>query len=226
MRAIITLIMCTLLAFIALPEASEVMAKDLIALPKPGSALKAPLERTLRERSSKRDFSSESLGLQAVSDLLWAAYGVKDSRGGRIVASAGAVYPLEVYLAAARVKDLPAGLYKYEPHKNSLKLVSAGDILPQLASAAVEQTWMAGAAAALVLAGNYGKMAARYGGRAHMYVHMEAGHAAQNVYLAAAALGLGTTLVGAFSDEMVAKIAGLAPDEQPLGILPVGFISR
>jgi len=91
-----------------------------------------------------------------------------------------------------------------------------------LAIAARGQRWIADAPALVVIAAQPARTAARYGARAEAYVAMEAGAAAQNLLLQAAALGLGGTLVGAFDDAAVRRSLALAETEQPLAIVPVG----
>ena len=78
------------------------------------------------------------------------------------------------------------------------------------------------APAVLVITGVYERTMAKYGQRGRRYVHMEVGHAAQNVYLAATARDLGTVMVGAFDDDQVRKVLTLPADHEPLGLMPIG----
>jgi SagB-type dehydrogenase family enzyme len=98
-----------------------------------------------------------------------------------------------------------------------------GDRRSALVAAALGQDWIAQAAAILIVAAVFARTATRYGARASMYVHIEAGHAAENMVLQAAALGLGTTVVGAFGDDAMRESAALGRDEQPLCLLPFGW---
>ena len=193
-----------------------------VALPRPSLEGEVSVERALARRRSVRTFAPETLSLSAVSQLLWAAQGITDPAGGRTAPSAGALYPLEVYLVAGAVSGVRPGVYRYDPRLHQLSLESEGDARLSVAGAALSQDWVAEAPAILVLGAVYERTARQYGERAPRYVHMEAGHAAQNVYLPATALGLGTTTVGAFRDGEVARVLGLPAYVQPLALLPVG----
>ena len=196
-------------------------SKPLI-LPKPDHAGRMPLEEALRTRRSVRSFGDGPVPLQDLSQLLWAAQGTTDPTGLRAAPSAGALYPLVVYAVAGNVASLPAGLYRYDPSAHALSLVQAGDRRAELSGAALRQDWIGGAAVSLVVAALFRRTTAKYGDRGVRYVHMEAGHVAQNIYLQATALHLGTTVVGAFQDDRLNAVLGLPADEDPLCILPVG----
>jgi SagB-type dehydrogenase family enzyme len=113
-------------------------------------------------------------------------------------------------------------VYRYDPPRHRLLLRSRGDPRDDLAKAALEQDWVAEAPAILVLGAVYERTARRYGKRAPRYVHMEMGHAAQNVYLQAVALDLGTVIVGAFHDRQLHRVLGLPDEVEPLGVMPLG----
>ena len=193
-----------------------------VALPEPSLEGEVAVERALALRRSVREFAPEPLSLSAVSQLLWAAQGITDPAGLRTAPSAGALYPLDVYLVVGAVTGVAPGVYRYEPRRHRLVAGAAGDPRAAVAKAALGQDWVAEAPAVVVLAAVYQRTARKYGERAARYVHMEVGHAAQNVYLQAAALGLGTTMVGAFRDEELARVLELPGQVKPLGILPVG----
>ncbi|MFB0558659.1 MAG: SagB/ThcOx family dehydrogenase [Candidatus Bathyarchaeia archaeon] len=195
---------------------------SVIDLPEPRRHSNLSIEETLLKRRSTREYTGEPLTLQEVSQLLWACQGITDTRGYRTAPSAGALYPLEVYVVAGDVEDLPEGVYKYRPKEHQLARVLAGDERSELARAALGQAWVEGAAADIVIAAIYERTTVKYGERGVRYVHMEAGHAAQNLCLQAAALDLGVVTVGAFHDDQVKEILGLPEDEQPLYIIPVG----
>ena len=198
------------------------IGSDGIALPEPSVDGTVPVEQALLRRRSVREFASEPLSLPAVSQLLWAAQGVTDPDGKRSAPSAGALYPLEVHLVAGAVSGLRPGVYRYDPGEHKLEIRAEGDARARVASAALDQDWVADAPAILVITAVYGRTARKYGERSARYVHIEAGHAAQNVYLQAVALGLGTTLVGAFRDPELAAAVELPSREKPLALLPVG----
>jgi len=180
------------------------------------------LGQAMASRRSRRSFNrNEPVPLSSLGFLLWAAGGVTDPEGLRSVPSAGATYPLEIFAAIGNVTDVPSGLYHYDPEQNGIALLSAGDLRPQLARAAMGQSMIADAALTIILAANHQGTAARYGDRSARYIHNEVGHSGQNIYLAAESLGLGTCAVGAFHDSEVKKILG--GSEEPLYLLPVGY---
>ena len=196
--------------------------KGEVALPEPSREGQVAVERALAERRSVRRFAPGALPLAAVAQLLWAAQGITHPKGLRTAPSAGALYPLEVYLVASAVTGVAPGLYRYDPRRHRLALEAEGDLRERVVRVTHGQDWMGEAPAILVIAAVYGRTARKYGERAARYVHMEVGHAAQNVYLQAAALGLGTTMVGAFRDAELARALAFPRHVKPLGLLPVG----
>lgn len=195
---------------------------ERIELPKPAHEGRTSVEAALHARRSNREFTGVSLSLAEASQLLWAADGINRPGGYRTVPSAGALYPLEVYLIAGQVEGVAPGIWKYTRREHALIAGSPGDRRRDLARAAFHQSWVAEAAAIIAVAAVPERTAAKYGARAERYVHIEVGHAAQNVYLQAGALGLGTTVVGAFDDDEVKAVMAMTRDEHPLCLLPVG----
>jgi SagB-type dehydrogenase family enzyme len=205
-------------------EPSSASLGDVIKLPEPDRIGEVPLESALQKRRSHRAYSDEPLAVGEVSQILWAAYGVTDPRGLRTAPSAGALYPLEVYLVAGDVEDIPPGAYRYRPHDHELSMVREGDIRPRLYDASLRQSFVRDAPALLVISAVYERTTGRYGERGERYVHMEAGHAGQNVLLAAASLDLGAVPVGAFDDGGVKRGLNMPQEEAPLYIIAVGKI--
>ncbi|MFH0943224.1 MAG: SagB/ThcOx family dehydrogenase [Candidatus Beckwithbacteria bacterium] len=197
-------------------------SSERIKLPEPKFEGKIPVEKAIRERRSVRDYQDESLSLPEISQLLWAAQGITSPEGLRTVPSAGALYPLEIYLVVGKVEGLPPGVYKYQPKDHQLVKVVEGDKRDQLSQAALNQTWIKEAPVVIVISAVYERTTAKYGERGIRYVYMEVGHAGQNIYLQAVALDLGTVTVGAFSDEQVKALLQMAKEEQPLYLMPVG----
>lgn len=195
---------------------------ETLALPEPDRSGRYPLETLLQQRRSVRDYRNSPLALSDISQLLWAAQGVTQRQGLRTAPSAGALYPLELYVVAGRVDGLPAGVYHYQPGGHRLLATYRGDRRDGLAQAALGQSWLADAAAVVVFAAVYERTARKYGERAARYVHMETGHAAQNLFLQAGALGLDSVVVGAFDDDAVATLLQLPVDARPLLLMPVG----
>lgn len=199
------------------------MAEErLIDLPQPTSQGADGLGAVLQKRRSIRAFRPQSLTLPAVARLLWAAQGITSKDGLRAAPSAGALYPLETHLVVGAVDGLPSGSYRYDPYRHALVPGSAGDRRTAIAAAALHQGWIAEAAVIFVVTAFEGRTTRKYGARGVRYVHMEVGHASQNLLLQATALGLGGTVVGAFDDDALAALLDLAEDERPLAILAVG----
>jgi SagB-type dehydrogenase family enzyme len=178
----------------------------------------------LQKRRSIRQFRDVPLALEDLGQLLWAAQGITDRAGFRTSPSAGALYPLEVYVVAGNVQGLPIGLYHYIPRAHSLRRIADWDKRQALAHAAYDQPAIAEAPAILALCAVYERVTGKYGERGLRYVHMEAGHAAQNVYLQTVSLQLGTVVLGAFDDRDVKGVLSLNGRETPLYLMPVGGI--
>ena len=194
---------------------------ETIKLPEPVQESKTSIEKAIRERRSVRSFKESPLTLAEVSQLLWAAQGITRP-GLRATPSAGALYPLQVYLVAGNVDALPAGVYHYRPIRHELVRVITGDKRPELCTAALGQSSVRNAAAVIVFAAVYERTTVKYGVRGIQYVHMEIGHAAQNVALQAVPLNLGTVVIGAFHDSEMRKVLKMPGSEQPLYVMPVG----
>ena len=193
-----------------------------VQLPEPRLKSEVSLEEALLKRRSIREYANLPLTLEDVSQLLWAAQGITTEWGGRTAPSAGALYPLEVYLAVGNVENLAAGVYKYKPERHELVKVRDDDVRGELAEAALGQNFVMEAAIDIVIAAVYERTTKKYGDRGVRYTHMEAGHAAQNIYLQATALDLGMVTIGAFYDDRVKDILGMLKNETPFYLIPVG----
>ena len=194
---------------------------ESLRLPEPH--LQGELAQTMQQRRSVREFAPKPLSLETVARLLWAAQGISSPDGLRTAPSGGALYPLELHLVAGQVAGLPAGSYGYDPAEHGLTGTVRGDLRPALARAALNQSWIADAPAAVVIAAVPRRSTRKYGERGIRYVHIEVGHAGQNLLLQATAVGLGGTVVGAFDDAAVQRLLELPDGEHPLAILPVGY---
>jgi len=189
------------------------------------------VEEALAYRRSIRSYKDEPITLEQLSQLLWATYGITDPRRSfKTTPSAGATYPLEIYVvvkpegvAIEESRYLEPGSYKYIPDQHAIALVKRGDLSENLMKAALGQEWVRVAPVNIVIAAVFERTTGYYGDRGVRYVYMEVGHAGQNVYLEATALGLGCVVVGAFYDEEVEKVVGLSPGEEPMYIIPVGI---
>jgi SagB-type dehydrogenase family enzyme len=195
---------------------------EVINLPEPQYDSDVSIEQSLLNRRSIRSYTGEPLTLQEVSQLIWAAQGITDPGGFRTAPSAGALYPLELYLVVGDVEDLTSGVYRYEPDGHQLSRIIDGDKRAKLADAALAQSWVKEGAISIVFTAVYERTTVKYGDRGIRYVHMEVGHAAQNLCLQATAMGLGVVTVGAFHDEQVTELLNLPGNEQPLYIIPIG----
>ncbi len=233
LTAIAALTALIILGFYAPYLNSETISRDreklalgsTIKLPDPTTVGSISVEEALAKRRSIRDYSKDPLNLKQVSQLLWAAQGITETRYGlRTSPSAGGTYPLELYVVVAEnsVAELKVGVYQYVPKDHSLILRSTADLRGALSVAALGQKWVAEAPINIVIAAIYERTTKVYGDRGVRYVHMEVGHVGENIYLQATALGLGTVTIGAFHDEEVQRILTLPSEQKPLYIMPVG----
>ena len=196
-----------------------------LLLPEPATTGELSVEEAIARRRSVRSFSDRGIALTDLSQLLWAAQGVTGPEGfKRAAPSAGAKYPLEVFVAVGDVEGLDPGLYRYLPGTHALLSAGGEDVRERLCGEALYQEWIEDAPVVLIVTAVYERTMAKYGERGVRYVHIEVGAVSENVYLEAESLGLGTTFVGAFSDAGVKEILG-TEDAEPLGILPIGVPS-
>lgn len=206
-------------------EGMEQMNKEIIQLPEPGYTGTVSVEEAINHRRSIRNYRNEDLSIADISQLLWACAGKTFdgvTRATRSYPSAGGLHPLEVFVVTKKMKELDAGIYRYDWKDHALIVLKKGDFRAQLSDAALGQSAVLDAPFSIVIAAVYKRTSRIYGQRGSVrYVHMDAGHAAQNVYLQAGAMGLGTVAIGAFFDERVKVVLGLER-EDPLYIMPVG----
>ncbi|MDF1577292.1 MAG: SagB/ThcOx family dehydrogenase [Desulfobulbales bacterium] len=194
----------------------------MIKLPSPRLDGAVAVESAITRRRSIRTYAEDSLVLPALAQLLWAGQGITGPGGRRAAPSAGALYPLELYLVAGSILDLEAGVYRYLVQQHGLVQVRSTDRRAGLAAAASGQKSVAAAPLCLIIGAVYQRTAGKYRTRARRYVQMEAGHAAQNILLQAAALQLGGVIIGAFDDRAVQLAARMAADHEPLVLIPIG----
>lgn len=207
------------------------MVNGEIYLPLPRRLSSMTVDEAILLRRSIREYKAEPLTVDQLSMLLWAAQGITEPRYRfRAAPSAGATYPLELYVVigdggvkVGNGEYLPAGIYKYDVMKHALIPIKKGDYREELYRAALRQKWVRDAPINIVVCAVYERTTKVYGERGYRYVYMEVGHVGENVYLMATALHLGTVVIGAFYDDQVAKIVGAKPNEHPLYIIPVGI---
>jgi len=184
------------------------------------------VEEAIKRRRTVRSFSSKTLEKEALSQLLYVVQGITEDKGfKRAIASGGALYPLDVYAIVGNkgVEGIDAGVYHYIPAGHKIESVIVGDRRRQLAGASLSQMWMAGAPVNLVITAEYSRICSKYGDRGIRYAMIEAGHAGQNIFLQAEALGLKAGIVGAFDNSNVINVLGIPESHEPLLIMPVGY---
>ena len=209
----------TITSTLAAPSVGEAstLTPQVTVLPPPQLKGTLTLEEALAKRRSVREFSDTPLTLAELGQLLWAAQGMTHPAGLRAAPSAGALYPLEVYAVTRQAA------YHYLPRGHQMTMHVQGDVRSALHAAALRQDPVLKAPAVIIIAAVYARTAQKYGEeRSPRYVHLEAGHAAQNVLLQAAALNLGAVPIGAFEDNRVKQVLALPSDQQPLYLIPVG----
>lgn len=237
----LTILLLTI--FILLPASAwsgklslEHEAIATIELPKPILDSEFSIERVLQERRSVRKYADDPVTLEEVSQLLWAAYGITYTREGlpdfmrgglKTAPSAGARYPLEIYLVAGNVRGLLSGVYWYVPEGHAIQRLVDGDVRIDLQAACLSQKFAGEAPISIVWSAVYERCTEKYGDRGRdRYVCMDLGHSAQNVYLQCGSLGLGTCAIGAFTDDSLKKLIGMSGEEVPLYVMPVGRLPK
>ena len=201
-------------------------------LPSPKTDGDVSVEKALMNRRSHRHFQNKAISANQLSQILWAAYGItlprpghRDLRGGlRTTPSAGATFPLEIYAIIGNVEGIEPGVYRYISEEHKIVRTIDRDVRSELTEAALRQGMVRDAPASVFFSAVFSRATGRYGERGRRYVYMEIGHSAQNVYLQAEALGLGTCAIGAFSDSRVSQLLQLPSNEEPLYLMPIGYL--
>ncbi|PIS31353.1 nitroreductase [Candidatus Saganbacteria bacterium CG08_land_8_20_14_0_20_45_16] len=200
---------------------SSALATQIISLPKPVYDSSISLEKSIAHRRSERSYLESQLSQEQLSQILWAAEGITDQTYGfRSAPSAGALYPLTIYVVE---KD---GVFRYLPDSHKLAKLFDDDKRPSLVRASLGQVCIREAPVSLVIAANFRITQAKYGARAFRYVCMEAGHVAENIHLQAVALGLASLAIGAFWDDVIKKDLDLPENQDPLYIIPIGYVKQ
>lgn len=195
------------------------------SLPSPERQGVMSLAEAIARRRSVRDFTAEPISQAQLSQILWAAQGITGaSRKSRSVPSAGATYPLEIFIACGNngIEGVDDGIYRYDIADHSLTRHYDKDVRLELARAALNQEFIYQAPVDIIICALYSRTLGRYGARGERYIHIEVGHAGQNIYLQASALGLATVAVGAFDDEQVRGVLRLDNQYKPLYIMSIG----
>ncbi len=194
--------------------------KKVIDLPDPQKikGYDIDLRDAIEKRESRRGYARNPLALEELSFLLWSTQGVKQVTGGatlRTVPSAGARHALETYLLVNNVKDLDPGLYRFLAIEHGLINLSKDPGLSRkITHACLGQDIVSTSAVTFIWAAVPYRMNWRYGERGYRYVHLDAGHACQNLYLSAEAIQSGVCAIGAFSDDEMNSVLGIDGEEQ------------
>jgi len=210
MKKLITLMLVLLMGNIACAEVTEEKQEKVI-LPQVQYKSEVSLEKALYNRESVRNYGCKAVTLENISQLLWAAQGTSKS-GKRTAPSAYAKYPLNIYAVVGKVDDLAAGLYRYDPKEHQLVKLKEGDLRKDLVIACQGQGATLLAPASIVITSSHKENTA----------YLEVGHVAQNVYLQATALDLGTAVVAVFNEQAIDELIGLDENNHTIYVMPVG----
>jgi SagB-type dehydrogenase family enzyme len=191
-----------------------------IELPNPRFKGEMSLEESIYSRKSVRSFSDKEIVMEKISQLLWVAQGKNCYK--RTVPSAGAIYPLEIYVFLKK-----KGIYYYNFRKNELIIEIEEDenesLLKQLAQFSLNQNFIYEAPLNLIICIDFPKIIRGYGERGKRYALIEVGHCAQNVHLEAVSLGLSSVPIGAFQDKLIKDLMLLPENLDPIYIIPIGY---
>ena len=183
-----------------------------IKLPEPILKGNVSVEEALKSRRSVREYKNTPLTLKDLSQILWAVNGKTSDWGGRTSPSAGATYPIEIYLVAGNIEGLKTGFYHYQIDIHALNFLKKNDIREDLSHSSLNQLSVKNAPVIIIISGVFARTTSRYGERGVRYILMEAGHCGQNIHIQAEALGLGSVMIGAFEDEKVKMVLGIKED--------------
>ena len=193
--------------FIPLPNPREVEVKEI------------SLRKAIENRVSRRSFFPEPMTLEELSFLLWCTQGIKkiapDTATFRTVPSAGARHAFETYLLLNNVREVAPGLYRYSALNHMLAELSLDPTIPEkISQACLRQSFVKESAATFIWSAVSRRMKWRYGERGYRYLHLDAGHVCQNLYLSAEAVNCGVCAVAAFIDDEMNEILDLDGEEQ------------
>ncbi|MEA2062214.1 MAG: SagB/ThcOx family dehydrogenase, partial [Gemmatimonadota bacterium] len=199
---------------------------ETVELPEPQTTGGRPLWETISARRSFREFTDKPVNLITLSQLLWASQGITGRMHDfelRSAPSAGALYPVETYLVANQVESLEPGLYHYNIRSHGLERLRKADLREELMQAGLMQPVLSECAVAFIWTAVVKRSRWKYRQRCYRYIYLDAGHIAQNLSLAAEALGLGSCLVGALFDNEVGCLLEVnGADETVLYMCAVG----
>ena len=198
-------------------EMSFKQFQNVSSQPLPEPNFDSAVRRAIRERRSCRSFAEEPMPLAQLADILANAYGISgliENPGelksySRPAPSGGALYPLEVYVAAQSVDGLSNGIYHYNVPKHALEVIMSDTSVKDLGDRLLSQYFVSGANVILMFSAVFERTQKKYGPRGYRYILLEAGHAVQNVCLLATELHLSTLCIGGFHDSRLNSYLGL-----------------
>ena len=184
-------------------------------------------DETIQTRKSIRSFSEKNLNLEQLAYLLWTSTGIQRKQNGyqfRNAPSAGALYPIETYLFAKKVDELPVGLYHYNIQSHGLEELKTRDFSTNLTKSCLGQSMLSDAAVVIVWSAVFDRSKWKYKQRAYRYIYLDCGHIAQNLALTATNIGLGTCQIGAFYDNEINALLDLdGTKESTIYLSAVGY---
>jgi SagB-type dehydrogenase family enzyme len=210
---------------VALPATGAPAASDVVALPRPVYTGRLTVAHALKVRRTVRSYKSQPLSLTQLSQVLWAGYGITAPPNFKTVPSARRTYPLDLYAVVSTngVKGLAAGVYHYRPAKHALKRVKAGDLRADVARQARYGSWMTAAPVLIVITAEYARATRPMTARGRTYADLEAGCAAQSIFLMVQDQGLAAGIVGGLKVDALRAKMGLPAGHEPLVVMPVGY---
>jgi len=183
-------------------------SQSVIELPPPDYT-GLSVESAIADRRSLRSYTEEEITLEELSQILWAAQGITDESGKRTAPSAGALYPIELYVVPNRVSNVDCGVYHYVPDEHKLVLHQEGNFTEAVYHTALAQEHVKDAAVVIIFTAVRERTASKYGDSADKYIAMEAGHISENILLESVSLGLGAVPVGAFDQNGLDELLGI-----------------
>jgi SagB-type dehydrogenase family enzyme len=212
------------------PVYKEYPGARRVALPHFGEIKTMQVAEAIAKRKSVRLYSGGPLTGEALSFLLWASGGIARTERGnvyRTAPSAGALYPVETYIAVQTVAGIEPGIYHYAVKDHVLEEVEPGQHGHDITQAALGQKMCLNAAVVFIWTAVFLRSKWKYKERAYRYVYLDAGHMAENLALAATSIGLGTCQIGALFDDEVNAIIGVdGSDESVIYMSVVGRPGR
>jgi SagB-type dehydrogenase family enzyme len=192
-------------------------ASKTIQLPRQLKEATLNFAEVLTRRKSIRAFSTQPLTCVDLGFLLWASTGIQRLEQGyefRTAPSAGALYPIETYIAANNLENVDKGIYHYNIKNHQLEEIKTGNFGTDLAHAALDQEMCATASAVFIWTAVFRRSKWKYKQRAYRYIYLDAGHIAENLALATASINCGSCQVGAFFDDEINSIVGIDGTEE------------